>query len=80
LAKAQLEQHALFLNMHLKSHLLKGIDYMAYGISDELELPPLDVASCESILTYHDPKTRETLIGVLKELFSVRNSLYIMEH
>ncbi|KAK3812068.1 MAG: hypothetical protein J3Q66DRAFT_51577 [Benniella sp.] len=70
LAKAQLEQHALFLNMHLKSHLLKGVDYMAYGISDELELPPLDVASCESILTHHDPKTRETLIGVLKELFS----------
>ncbi|KAF9364317.1 hypothetical protein BGX34_001903 [Mortierella sp. NVP85] len=75
LAKAQLEQHALFLNMHLKSHLLKGVDYMAYGISDELELPPLDVASCESILTYHDPKTRETLIGVLKELFSKNKQL-----
>lgn len=72
LAKAQLDQHASFLTMHMKNHLLKGVDYMAYGISDELELPPLDVASCEAILASHDPKIRETLIGVLKDLFSVR--------
>ncbi|KAF9911607.1 hypothetical protein BX616_010548 [Lobosporangium transversale] len=70
LAKMQLEQHALFLTSHLKRHLLKGIDYMAYGISDQLELPPLDVGSCETILAYHDPKIRETLISILKDLFS----------
>ncbi|KAG0243649.1 hypothetical protein BGX31_010433 [Mortierella sp. GBA43] len=75
LAKAHLEQHALFLTMHLKNHLLKSVDYMAYGMSDELELPPLDVASCESVLAYHDPKTRETLIGVLKELFTANKRM-----
>lgn len=71
LAKAQLEQHASFTVLHLKNHLLKGVDYMAYGMSDELELPPLDVPSCETIFAYHDPKIREILIGVLKDLFSV---------
>ncbi|KAG0366908.1 hypothetical protein BC939DRAFT_466538 [Gamsiella multidivaricata] len=75
LAKAQLDQHGSFLTMHLKSHLLKGIDYMAYGMSDSLELPPLDVASCETILAYHDPKTRETLIGILKDMFSDNKKL-----
>ncbi|KAI1311282.1 hypothetical protein EDD11_003528 [Mortierella claussenii] len=75
LVKAQLEQHASFVTSHLKNHLLKGIDFMAYGMSDELELPPLDVASCESILAYHDPKTRETLINILKDLFSDNKQL-----
>ncbi|KAF9291883.1 hypothetical protein BGZ68_001437 [Mortierella alpina] len=75
LAKAQLEQHASFTILHLKNHLLKGVDYMAYGMSDELELPPLDVPSCETIFAYHDPKIREILIGVLKELFSDNKQL-----
>ncbi|KAF8934989.1 hypothetical protein BGZ58_005309 [Dissophora ornata] len=75
LVKAQLEQHASFVTMHMKSHLLKGIDYMSYGMSDELELPPLDIASCEAILAHHDPKTRETLIGILKDLFSDNKQL-----
>ncbi|KAF8983315.1 hypothetical protein BGZ46_010513, partial [Entomortierella lignicola] len=70
LAKVQLEQHGSFITSHMKSHLLRGIDYMGYGMSDELELPPLDVSSCESILAYHDPKTREILIGILQDLFS----------
>lgn len=71
LNKAQLNQHASFVSSHLKSHLLRGVDYMAYGMSDELELPQLDVASCEAIFAYHDAKIRETLIGILKDLFSV---------
>ncbi|KAF9178014.1 hypothetical protein BGZ51_008181 [Haplosporangium sp. Z 767] len=75
LVKAQLEQHVSFVNMHMKSHLLKSVDYMAYGMSDDLELPPLDVPSCEAILAYHDPKTRETLIGILNNIFSVNKHL-----
>ncbi|KAF9168897.1 hypothetical protein BGX20_011082 [Mortierella sp. AD010] len=75
LVKVQLEQHGSFITSHLKSHLLRGIDFMAYGMSDELELPPLDVPSCESILAHHDPKTRETLIDILKDLFSVNKKL-----
>ncbi|KAG0265540.1 hypothetical protein BG011_004568 [Mortierella polycephala] len=75
LVKAQLEQHVSFVNMHMKNHLLKSVDYMAYGMSDDLELPPLDVPSCEAILTYHDPKTRETLIDILKNIFSVNKHL-----
>ncbi|KAF9354401.1 hypothetical protein BGX26_007772 [Mortierella sp. AD094] len=75
LVKVQLEQHASFVTSHLKSHLLRGIDFLAYGMSDELELPPLDVPSCESILAHHDPKTREILIDILKDLFSVNKKL-----
>lgn len=71
LNKAQLNQHASFVSSHLKSHLLRDVDYMAYGMSDELELPALDVASCEAIFAYHDAKIRETLIDILKDLFSV---------
>jgi len=71
LSKAQLDQHAAFVTSHLKSHLLRGVDYMAYGMSDELELPPLDMPICDAIFAYHDPKVRETLIDILKELFSV---------
>lgn len=71
LSKAQLDQHAVFVTSHLKSHLLRGVDYMAYGMSDELELPPLDMSTCDAIFAYHDPKVRETLINILKELFSV---------
>ncbi|KAF9438535.1 hypothetical protein BGZ76_007066 [Entomortierella beljakovae] len=75
LAKVQLEQHSSFIVSHMRSHLLRSIDYMAYGMSDELELPPLDVPSCESILAYHDAKTREILIGILKDLFSINKRL-----
>ncbi|KAG0299826.1 hypothetical protein BGZ98_009724 [Dissophora globulifera] len=75
LVKAQLEQHNAFLTSHLKSHLLKGVDYMVYGMSDELELPPLDVASCETLLVYHDPKVREILIGILKEIFLMNKTI-----
>ncbi|KAG0203033.1 hypothetical protein BGX28_004559 [Mortierella sp. GBA30] len=75
LAKAKLEQHASFVISHLKSHLLKGVDYMSYGMSDELELPPLDIASCETIFSYHDQKTREILINIVKDLFSDNKQL-----
>ncbi|OAQ29544.1 hypothetical protein K457DRAFT_125745 [Linnemannia elongata AG-77] len=75
LSKAQLDQHAAFVTSHLKSHLLRGVDYMAYGMSDELELPPLDMAICDAIFAYHDPKVRETLIDILKELFSHNKQL-----
>ncbi|KAF9906523.1 hypothetical protein EC991_000530 [Linnemannia zychae] len=75
LSKAQLDQHAAFVTSHLKSHLLRGVDYMAYGMSDELELPPLDMATCDAIFAYHDPKVRETLIDILKDLFSHNKQL-----
>ncbi|KAF9418231.1 hypothetical protein BGZ94_009752 [Podila epigama] len=75
LDKAQLSQHASFVSSHLKSHLLKGVDYMAYGMSDELQLPPLDVASCEAIFAFHDAKVREKLIDTLKDLFSANKRL-----
>ncbi|KAF9146695.1 hypothetical protein BGX30_010757 [Mortierella sp. GBA39] len=75
LSKAQLDQHATFVTSHLKSHLLRGVDYMAYGMSDELELPPLDMPICEAIFAYHDPKVRETLIDILKDLFSHNKQL-----
>jgi len=71
LEKADLSQHTLFVTAHLKNHLLKNVDYMAYGMSDELELPALDVRSCDAAFAYHDPKVRIVLIGVLKDLFSV---------
>lgn len=76
LKKAQLNQHASFVSSHLKSHFLRDVDYMAYGMSDELELPPLDIASCEAIFAYHDAKVRETLIDILKDLFSVSDILW----
>ncbi|KAF9585067.1 hypothetical protein BGW38_004020 [Lunasporangiospora selenospora] len=69
MVKAQLEQHTLFVTSHLKKHLLRNVDYMAYGMSDVLELPPLDVSSCEAYFAYHDAKTREILIGILKTVF-----------
>ncbi|KAG0212329.1 hypothetical protein BGX33_003699 [Mortierella sp. NVP41] len=75
LSKAQLGQHAAFVTSHLKSHLLRGVDYMGYGMSDELELPPLDMPTCDAIFAYHDPKVRETLIGILKDLFSHNKQL-----
>ncbi|KAG0027108.1 hypothetical protein BGZ82_009144 [Podila clonocystis] len=75
LNKAQLNQHSSFVSSHLKSHLLRDVDYMAYGMSDELELPQLDVTSCETIFAYHDVKIRETLIGILKDLFSANKRL-----
>lgn len=75
LSKAQLDQHAAFVTSHLKSHLLRGVDYMAYGMSDELELPPLDMPICDAIFAYHDPKVRETLIDILKDLFSVIDNM-----
>lgn len=71
LSEAKLEQHASFVISHLKNNLLKSVDYMAYGMSDELELPPLDAPSCDTAFAYHDPKVRSTLIAVLKDLFSV---------
>ena len=71
LKKANLEQHASFVTTHLKNSLLRGVDYMAYGMSDELELPTLDAQSCDTVFAYHDPKVRSILIGVLKDLFSV---------
>ncbi|KAG0346542.1 hypothetical protein BG004_001467 [Podila humilis] len=75
LEKAQLSQHASFVSSHMRSQLLRGVDYMAYGMSDELELPLLDTASCEAIFAYHDPKIRETLIDILKDLFSANKRL-----
>ncbi|KAG0228740.1 hypothetical protein BGW41_003351 [Actinomortierella wolfii] len=75
LEKVQLLQHGTFVTQHLKSHLLKNVDYMAYGMSDELELPPLDVAYCESIFAYHDAKVRESLISILKDIFSASRKL-----
>ncbi|GJJ73122.1 trafficking protein particle complex subunit 10 [Entomortierella parvispora] len=75
LAKAELSQHALFVTAHLKNLLLKSVDYTAYGMSDELELPALDVRSCESAFAYHDAKVRNVLIGILKDLFSDKKRL-----
>ncbi|KAG0056417.1 hypothetical protein BGZ83_005132 [Gryganskiella cystojenkinii] len=75
LAKSNFEQHASFVKAHLKNNLLRGVDYMAYGMSDELELPTLDAQSCEIVFGYHDPKVRSTLIGILKDMFSVNKRL-----
>lgn len=68
LKSRNLFQHSQFLIENAKEHLLKSVDYVAYGMTDVLDLGELDVTQCENLFATHGA-AKEALIDVVKEFW-----------